>query len=243
MAAAARHASKEGKMDYGTGWARVLVLDDDEASRHIITEAFATQGYEVWAEPDGRAIEELFARFAPDLVILEVHFASGPSGYTLARRLRQKGDVPVVFVSSANSPEARLAAFEAGADDYVAKPLPVPELLARVAAVLRRSRRRSSGDVEIGELKMTEELAPLVSVAGKVVALTQMEYEVLEVLVRHRGKVMSKSQLIEEVWGPQPLSPELENVLAVHVSRIRRKLGNHGSLIHTVRNSGFVFAV
>ncbi len=88
---------------------------------------------------------------------------------------------------------------------------------------------------------MPEDLAPLVLVAGKLVALTAMEHEVLSVLVRHRGKVVSKSQLIAEVWGSEALSAESENLLAVHVSRIRRKLGSQGSLIHSVRGRGFVF--
>lgn len=222
--------------------ARVLVVDKDDETRGDISAALVAAGYEVWAEPDGRALEDVFARFGPHLVILEVRYSAGPDGYAIARRLRRARDVPIVFVSSETSAEARLAGFrEGGADDYVCKPLPLPELVARVTAILRRSRQRSFGNVEVGDLRMTEEAAPLVSVAGKPVRLSPTEYEVLSVLVRHRGRVVPKPQLIREVWGSEALNAELVNLLAVHVSGLRRKLGSAGeALIQTVPRRGYM---
>ncbi|MGI8624523.1 MAG: response regulator transcription factor, partial [Solirubrobacteraceae bacterium] len=158
-------------------------------------------------------------------------------GLTLARRMRRAEDVPIIFLTARDTAGDRLAGFAAGGDDYVVKPFLMEELLARVRAVLRRSGRSSSDVVEVGDL-IVDEGAGRATRGRHPVDLTATELRLLCYLARHRGRVLSKVQILTQVWGYEHYDP---NVVEVHVSALRRKLEALGPrLIHTQRGLGYV---
>ena len=217
--------------------ARVLLVEDDDSIRSALDVSLRAEGYEVQARPEGTNIAELAERFRPDIAILDVHLPVGPDGYTMARTLRQSSDMPLLFLTAADAIEARLAGFEAGADDYLVKPFSMAELLARVQALLRRSGRLEAATWELGDLLVDEESRKVMR-AGEPLELTQTAHELIRTLIRHRGKVLSKVQLLTMVWGFDAYDV---NVVEVHVSALRRKLEAHGErLLHTVRGVGYV---
>ncbi len=194
-------------------------------------------GYEVRTEPDGIAIEKVLDAFRPDLVMLDVRLREGPDGYTIARRLREVSSVPVIFLTGADAMEDRLAGFEAGGDDYVMKPFLMPELLARVEAVLRRAGRLVSPTIKVGDLVVDTE-SGVVKRGGTRIHLTPIEYRLLCAMAKHRGRLLSKSQLLRLVWNFSALDA---NLVEVHMSSLRRKLERHGPrLVHTERERGYV---
>ena len=161
------------------------------------------------------------------------------SGLELARILRGGTDIPVIFVTALDDVDDRLAGFDAGADDYLVKPFAVAELLARVAAVLRRSGRLSAQLIEIADLIVDED-AGVVQRAGQPIDLTATERRLLLYLARHRGRVLSKTQIVTQVRGYEAYDP---NLVEAFVSALRRKLDQHGPrLIHTVRGVGYRLA-
>lgn len=213
----------------------VLVVEDDDTLRHAVDVALRRAGYTVRAEADGKAVDRAVKEFRPDLAILDVRLPVGPDGYAIARSLRdQHDDLPILFLTAADSRRARLEGFEAGGDDYVIKPFDTEELLARVAALLRRSGRQRVwrlADVVVDEGTRT------VTRNGHDLGLTRTEYELMSVLVRHPGQVLSKDQLLRQVWGFDAWDT---NLVEVHMSSLRRKLETHGPrLVHTVRGSGY----
>jgi two-component system OmpR family response regulator len=215
---------------------RILVVDDDASMRYLMEFAFDAEGYEVRAEGDGRDIEGVVVQFRPDLAVLDVRLPVGPDGYAIARRLRAASDIPILFLTVADTHEERGAGFEAGADDYLAKPVDLDELSWRIRALLRRSRRLESPTLQIGDLVLDQE-AHIAMRAGEQLELTGTEYQLLCVLARDSGRVVSKQQLLEQVWG-FGYDP---NVVEVHMSSLRRKLEVHGErLIHTVRGAGYL---
>jgi two-component system OmpR family response regulator len=221
--------------------ARLLLVEDDSAVRDAVEIAFRGEGFEVRAEPDGSGIEKILETFQPDIAILDVRLPTGPDGYTMVRQLRKLDDLPVVLLTSADSLDDRLTGFRAGADDYLSKPFSMAELLARVQALLRRSGRSSDATHRIGDIVVVDGTRT-VSRNGVDIDLTRTEYDLLSVLCRYSGQVLSKQQLLKQVWGG--FDAYGDNVVEVHLSALRRKLEAHGPrLIHTVRSVGYVLRV
>ncbi len=216
---------------------RVVVVEDDRPIRFSLEVALRSEGYEVEAQPDARRIRDVAERFRPDLAILDVRLPDGPDGYAAARVLRLSSDIPILFLTAADAIEDRLAGFEAGGDDYLAKPFSMAELLARALALLRRAGRLSSAAHQVGDLVIDDGARTVVR-NGNVLDLTRTEYDLLAVIALHPGQVLSKVQLLTQVWGFDAYDV---NLVEVHMSSLRRKLEAHGPrLIQTVRGVGYV---
>ncbi|WP_232806985.1 response regulator transcription factor [Geodermatophilus chilensis] len=215
----------------------MLVVEDDAVIRSALEVALRGAGYELRAEPDGAGLERAAREFRPDLAVLDVRLPVGPDGYTMARLLRRTSGLPILFLTAADSVDDRLAGFQAGADDYLVKPFSMAELLARVQALLRRSGRLSSASWHVGDL-VVDDAARMVVRAGVPLELTRTEYDLLTVLVQQIGTVLSKTQLLTQVWGFDAYDT---NLVEVHMSALRRKLEAAGPrLVHTVRGAGYV---
>jgi two-component system OmpR family response regulator len=216
--------------------ARVLVVEDEEAIRDPLTAALRAAGHEVRPCADGTGFEAVVDAFRPDLALLDVHLPGGRDGFELARALSGRSDCAVLMVTARDAVGDRLTGFAAGADDYVVKPFATAEVLARVAAVLRRLGRVPS-TVQVGDL-VVDEGARIAARAGRTLDLTGTEFKLLAYLTAHRGRILSKTQLLTQVWGYDEYDP---NLVEVHVSALRRKLEQHGPrLIHTARGLGYV---
>lgn len=217
--------------------ARVLVVEDDPPIRSAVEVALKGVGYEVRAEPDGQSIEVVAAEFVPDLAILDVRLPAGPDGFAIGRLLRRTTDVPLIFLTAADSIEDRLEGFEAGADDYLVKPFSIAELLARTQALLRRYGRLAFPPKQVGDL-VIDQTTRTVTRAGEAIELTRTEWELLVALAQRPGQVLSKMQLLTHVWGFDAYDA---NVVEVHLSALRRKIEAHGPrLVQTVRGMGYV---
>lgn len=218
------------------GRACVLVVEDDDTIRIAMVEALRAARYEVgWATDAADAWAQAQTR-QPDLVLLDVGLPDG-SGFALARRLANGSPpVPVVFVTARDGVADRLAGFELGADDYVVKPFVLAELLARVAAVLRRAGRLGDERIRVGDLVIDVGRAT-VTRGGMPIELTATEFRLLAYLAGQRGRTLSKTQLLTQVWGYEDYDP---NLVEVHVSALRRKIEAAGPrLLHTVRGLGY----
>jgi len=215
--------------------ARVLVVEDEAILRRTVADALAGAGFTVAVLSDGRDFPAQVARFRPDVAVLDV-MLPGQSGLALADHLRRNTQTAVVFVTARDAVTDRLAGFDAGADDYLVKPFVIEELVARVRAVLRRSGRLHSATVSVADLVVDED-AGQVPRAGVLIDVTPTELRVLAYLVRNRGRVLSKTQILTQVWGYDAYDP---NLVEAYVSTLRRKLEPTGpALIHTVRGVGY----
>ncbi|MBW3665900.1 MAG: response regulator transcription factor [Actinobacteria bacterium] len=216
---------------------RVLVVEDDQSVREAVALALQDDGYQTYALPHGLEVEAVARSFQPDLAVLDVRLPEGPGGLSMARLIRSISDIPVIFLTAADSVEDRLAGFKAGGDDYLVKPFSMAELLARVEALLRRSGRIRSGTRTVADVTIDED-GRTVRRGGIELELTRTEFDLLLALARSPGRVFSKTQLLTDVWGFDAYDP---NVVEVHVSSLRRKLEAHGDrLIHTMRGVGYV---
>ena len=203
--------------------ALVHVLEREELNVHAVTDADEAR----------RAAES----FRPDVAILDVSLPGSESGFDVARWLKGRGDIALMFVTAADALDDRLRGFELGADDYLVKPFAVPELVARLKAVLRRAGRLVSSTVQVRDLVIDEATREAIR-GGNLLSLTPLEFELLLVLAKHPDEVFSKRQLLALVWGFADFDP---NLVEVHVSALRRKLEEHGPrLIDTARNAGYV---
>lgn len=217
--------------------ARVLVVEDDDAIRASLRAALEAEDYDVTDLSHGADLVTVAGQFRPDLAILDVRLPHGPGGLAMTQMLRAESDAPVLFLTAADALDDRLAGFAAGADDYMAKPFSMAELLMRVAALLRRSGRVSSAVWRFGDL-VIDDGAHTVERDGVPIELTRTEYDLLAALARRPGQVLSKTRLLTQVWGFDAYDT---NLVEVHVSAVRRKLEAHGErLIQTVRGVGYV---
>ena len=217
---------------------RVLLVEDDPLTREVLSAALVGTGFEVHAEPDGTRVERAATTFRPDIALIDMRLGDGVDGITVARRLKGTDDFPLLFLTSASAIEDVLAAYDVGGDDYIVKPFVMAELVARMRAVLRRAGREGRSVFELGDLCIDAD-AHSVTRAGATVDLTHREFALLLEMCRHPGMVLSKLQLLTNVWGFEQYDL---NVVEVHVSALRRKLEEHGPrVIHTVRSAGYVF--
>ena len=213
--------------------ARVLVVEDAGAIRAAVLAGLAGAGFEAQGRPDGRTLERDLLEFRPDLVVLDV-MLPGRDGFTLLELVRRSGDIGVVMLTARDGVEDRLRGLHGGADDYVIKPFALVELVARVTAVLRRLGRTPS-TVQVGDL-VVDAAAGSVRRGGAPIELTATELRLLDFMAGQRGRVVSKGQILTQVWGYSDYDP---NLVEVHVSALRRKLGEP-RLVHTVRGLGYV---
>ena len=215
---------------------RVVVVEDEAAVREAVVAALRHEGFV--ARGYGDAVDPgAILGFAPDLAILDIRLPSG-SGFALARRLRDRSALSIIFLTARDAVADRVEGLELGADDYVVKPFALEELLARIRAVLRRTGRLATV-LEAGDL-LIDESGGWATRTGRPIPLTATELRLLAFLVRHRGQALSKDQLLTQVWGYDAYDP---NLVEVHVSALRRKLERSGPrVIETVRGIGYRFA-
>jgi two-component system OmpR family response regulator len=215
--------------------ARVLVVEDDMVLRTCIEDGLVDAGYQVMTAADGAGFAALVEAFRPDVALLDV-MLPGASGLQLARHLREHTQASVLFLTARDAVADRLAGFDAGADDYIVKPFVMAELLARTRAVLRRSGKTRSRRLQVADLLVDEDAGEVIR-DGVVIPVTATEMRLLAYLARNRGRVLSKTQILTQVWGYEAYDP---NLVEAYVSGIRRKLeANGGRLIHTVRGVGY----
>ena len=213
--------------------ARVVVIEDEASVRAGVVAGLEGDGLAVWAFDDFVKVEAIEATM-PDLIVLDVGLPGG-DGFDLGRRIRARRDVPIVFLTARDAIEDRLIGFEVGADDYLVKPFALEELLARVRVVLRRVGSHTE-PLKAGDILVDEQTC-LASRRGESLGLTPTELRLLAFLVRHRGLVLTKPQLLTQVWGYDAYDP---NLVEVHVSALRRKLEDHGPrVLETVRGLGY----
>ena len=220
-----------------TSPARVVVVEDEGLVSDAIAAALRAEGLSPVVFDDHVGADRVLAE-APDLLVVDVILPHG-DGFDLARKVLARRDVPVIFVTARDGVGDRLEGFSVGADDYLPKPFALEELLARVRVVLRR-RGRLEGALRVGDL-VVDEASGDARRGGAELGLTPTELRLLAFFVRHRGLVLSKPQLLTQVWGYDAYDP---NVVEVHVSALRRKLEQAGPrVIHTVHGLGYRLSV
>jgi two-component system KDP operon response regulator KdpE len=205
----------------GDNGPRVLVVDDEQAIRRFLHVALTSQGYEVFEASSGLEALSTAANYRPDIIIIDLGLPD-IDGIDVTKLFRQVSKIPIIVLSVRGSENDKIAALDAGADDYLTKPFGVGELLARLRANLRRSTQPATDLIFVnGDLSVDLEKR-LVTVAGREVQLTPTEYDLLKMLVTHAGKVLTHNQLLREVWGT---GYEQEfHILHVNVSNLRRKV-------------------
>ena len=199
----------------------VLVVDDEPQIRRALTANLRARGFEVDEAESGEEALDVAARVRPDLVVLDLGLP-GIDGIEVVHGLRGWTDVPILVLSAREDEAAKVAALDAGADDYVTKPFGMAELLARVRAALRRATPADEEPTVSTDDFVIDLAAKRVTKGTVTVHLTPTEWHVIEVLVRNPGKLVSQRQLLQEVWGPQ--YRDETNYLRLYLAQIRRKL-------------------
>ncbi|MGL4305494.1 MAG: winged helix-turn-helix domain-containing protein [Mycobacteriaceae bacterium] len=223
---------------------RVLIVEDEESLADPLAFLLRKEGFEAIVVTDGPSALSEFDRSSADIVLLDV-MLPGMSGTEVCKQLRARSSVPIIMVTAKDSEIDKVVGLELGADDYVTKPYSARELIARIRAVLRRGAEGESdlylddGVLEAGPVRMDVE-RHIVSVNGNVITLPLKEFDLLEYLMRNSGRVLTRGQLIDRVWGADYVGDT--KTLDVHVKRLRSKIeADPASPVHlvTVRGLGY----
>jgi len=221
--------------------AKILVIDDEPSITKLVSAYLKPEGYEVYTAADGNAGLKAARSFKPDLIILDL-MLPGIDGIELLSRLRRESDVYVIMLTARTEETDKIIGLSVGADDYVTKPFSPRELVARVKAALRRLKAGTGPGAERSVLSFKhvhiDAGAHTVSVDETPIELTSIEFDLLLALAENHGRVLSREQLLEKVWGSEYFG-EIR-VVDVHLGHVRQKLGNE-SLIATVRGVGYRF--
>ena len=222
---------------------RILLVEDEESFSDPLSYLLEKEGYDVTVAADGLVAIAEFERTGADLVLLDL-MLPGASGTEVCRQLRSKSNVPIIMLTAKDSEIDKVVGLELGADDYVTKPYSSRELLARVRAVLRRNTDQADlmdSVIEAGGVRIDVD-RHVASVRGEEVSLPLKEFELLEMLVRNAGRVMTRGQLIDRIWGQDYVGDT--KTLDVHIKRPRAKVETEPStprLLVTVRGLGYKF--
>ncbi len=218
----------------------VLLVDDDQELGELMCEFFATRGIAVEVIHDGRRGLARALSDEHDLILLDV-MLPGLEGFEVLRQVRRRSTIPIIMLTARTAREDRVAGLDSGADDYLPKPFEPEELVARMRAVLRRSGRGVTPVSEVLEVNGVR-LVPgtrEVHCEGQPVEITTTEFDILEILVRSAGRIVSRNEMSSAIYR-RPASAQ-DRSLDVHVSHLRKKLGELGPLIRTIRGIGYLF--
>lgn len=220
---------------------RVLIVEDDISVAAFLKQALREAGYSIEASEDGARALQICETNQFDAILLDVMLPS-LDGFTVCRRLRARGvDTPILLLTARDTLEDKIEGLDAGADDYIVKPFALAELLARLRALLRRGTSPTSA-LQVDDLKL-DPTTRKASRGNKNIILSATEYSLLELLMRHAGKVVTRAALLEGVW--QYDFAGNDNVLEVYISYLRRKIDKNAprKLIHTVRGAGYKIGI
>jgi two-component system response regulator RegX3 len=222
--------------------ARILVVEDEETLSEAIAFLLSKEGFEVSVATSGPEAIATFEKTGADLILLDL-MLPGLSGTEVCRQIRAKSAVPIIMLTAKDSEIDKVVGLEIGADDYVTKPYSSRELIARIRAVLRRGELTDSvddgGALEVGPVRMDTD-RHVISVNGEQVSLPLKEFELLEFLMRNSGRVLTRMQLIDRVWGSDYVGDT--KTLDVHIKRLRAKIERdpaNPEYIQTVRGMGY----
>lgn len=219
----------------------IYCVEDDSSIRELVVYTLESTGFHARGFEDGKLFEEALAQEVPELVLLDI-MLPGEDGMQILKKLKNSSrtkDIPVIMVTAKGAEYDKVMGLDAGADDYVTKPFGMMELVSRIKAVLRRSQKKETQEehmLSYGEIQMNTGKHE-VTAGGEVVQLTLKEYELLKRLIKNPNMVLTRDQLLEDIWG-YDFDGETRTV-DVHVRTLRQKLGNYGECIETVRGVGY----
>ena len=217
---------------------KILIIEDDEHINNLVATLLEANGYQTLSAYSCEDGMMMYASHRPDLVVLDLGLPD-QDGMTFLKRLRKDSLTPVIVLSARSDEKDKVEALDMGANDYVTKPFGMMEVISRIKAVLRRSANGSisrEDAFEIGEIRLDPKKHE-VTVHGEVVNLTLKEYELLKRLMKNSNIVLTRDQLLEDIWG-YDFDGETRTV-DVHIRTLRQKLGDKGDLIETVRGVGY----
>lgn len=223
---------------------KILVVEDEPSIVDALEFGLSAEGFEVVTATDGLEALDVFGRERPDLVILDVMLPGLP-GTEVCKRLRASGPVPIIMLTARDAEMDRVLGLELGADDYVTKPFSMREVAARVRAVLRRgtpTQDMSDKAIQVGDVRV-DVARHEIAVRGEVVEVPPKEFALLELLIRHAGRVLTRDVLIDRIWGADYVGDT--KTLDVHIKRLRGRVEldpHRPALILTVRGVGYKFA-
>lgn len=223
--------------------AKILVVDDEPAIRNLIHRFLAKQDYQMESAEDGKTALATFEQFNPDLVILDVNLPDA-NGYDLCKEMQSRTGVFVLMLTSRTDEADKIRGFNTGADDYITKPFSLGELEVRLGAILKRQRPVTIAEQQrltFNKLSI-DPIRREVTLAGDLVPLTALEFDLLHFLAGHPGRVWRRSELIQKVWDYEYVGDQ--RVVDVHIGQIRKKIEidtTQPTLIQTVRGVGYKF--
>jgi DNA-binding response OmpR family regulator len=220
---------------------RILVVEDEQKVANALREGLQGEKYDVAVERTGEAAFFRMTTEAFDAILLDLTLP-GRDGLEILKAMRERGmKTPVLILTARDTLQDRVIGLDSGADDYLIKPFAFAELLARIRALVRRGRAADTPRLAAADLEV-DLITRKVTRAGKAVELTVREFELLEFLLRHQGQVVSRETLARDVWKETARTTPLDNVIDVHIARLRRKVDGDeaAKLIHTVRGVGFM---
>lgn len=216
---------------------RILIIEDETAIQSILSELLTDAGYEIEVASDGLEGVTKFREKPFSLVLLDILMPK-IDGYGVCEIIRQESSIPIIMLTALDEEEAQVKAFELKVDDYITKPFSVKLVLMRIEAVLRRAKEQNAHAAETiliyGKIRLDRD-AHLVSVTGNPVVLTNTEYGLLELFLLHPGRVFSRDNLLNQVWGYDVACEE--KTVNIHIMNLRRKLGSN--IIETIRGVGY----
>lgn len=217
---------------------RILIVDDDDELSSLLTELLAREGFRVECHNDGRRGLAAALTGTYDLLVLDV-MLPGLDGFEILKRVRRESKLPVLMLTARGEDEDRIIGLELGADDYLPKPFNTRELIARIRAILRRLEPRdTAGKLEVNGI-LIDPGTREVHVGSNSIEVTTFEFDILEVLMRAAGRVVSRDELMEELYGRK--ATPFDRSVDMHISHLRKKLETDKPLIKTVRGVGYQF--